>query len=81
MDTILSKSGNEFEEVITPWGIYYAVAFKKVSGKQIAEMRLTEDIIFGWGEALGKLHKLSSEFNLLHSFLSIDYNLRRSRYL
>jgi len=62
VDTILSKSGNELEVVNTPWGTYYAVAFKEVSGKQISRLPLTDDIIFGWGKALGKLHKLSSEY-------------------
>lgn len=62
VDTILSKAGNELEVVDTPWGTFYAVAFKKVLGKQIAEVPLTKDITFGLGKALGKLHKLSSEF-------------------
>ena len=63
VDTILSKAGNEVEVVDTPWGTFYAVAFKKASGKQIGEMPLTKDLIFGLGKALGKLHKLSSEFS------------------
>ncbi|MVX64563.1 phosphotransferase [Clostridium chromiireducens] len=62
VDTILSKTGNELEVTNTPWGIYYAVAFKEVCGKPLDEMPLTQDIIFGWGKALGKLHKLSSEY-------------------
>lgn len=43
-------------------GIYYAVAFKEVCGKPLDEIPLTQDIIFGLGKALGKLHKLSSEY-------------------
>lgn len=62
VDTILSKAGNELEEVNTPWGTYYAVAFKEVSGKSMDRILLTDDIIFGFGTALGKLHKLSSEY-------------------
>lgn len=62
VDTILSKAGNELEVVNTPWGIYYAVAFKKVPGKQLSEVPLTDDIIFGLGASLGRLHKLSSEY-------------------
>lgn len=62
VDTILSKTGNELEVVDTPWGRFYAVAFKEASGKQIAEIPLTKDLIFGLGKSLGKLHKLSSEF-------------------
>lgn len=63
VETILSKSGNELEVVDTPWGTFCAVAFKKASGKQISEMTLTKDLIFGLGKSLGKLHKLSSEFS------------------
>lgn len=62
VDTILSKAGNELEEVNTPWGTYYAVAFKKAGGKEIGRIPLTDAIIFGWGTTLGKLHKLSSEY-------------------
>lgn len=62
VEIILSKAGNELEEVNTPWGIYYAVAFKKSSGKSLEEIVLTDDIILGYGKALGKLHKLSSEY-------------------
>lgn len=67
VDTILSKSGNELEVVSTPWGTYYAVAFKEVSGKQMSQLSLTDDIIFGWGKALGKLHKLSSEYKPINN--------------
>ena len=63
VETILSKWGNEFETVNTPWGTYHAVAFKKAPGRQISEAPLTDDIIFSLGKALGKLHKLSSNFN------------------
>lgn len=63
VETILSKTGKELEAVNTPWGTYYAVAFKKASGKQISGVTLTEDIIFGLGKSLGKLHKLSSEYS------------------
>lgn len=62
-ETILSKAGNELETVNTPWGKYYASAFKKASGTQLERIHLTNDIVFGFGKALGKLHKLSSEFN------------------
>ncbi|MCB2290541.1 phosphotransferase [Clostridium sp. CS001] len=65
VETILSKAGNELEVVNTPWGVYYAVAFKKVSGKQLSEVPLTDDIIFGLGESLGRLHRLSSEYTPL----------------
>ncbi|MBK1812217.1 phosphotransferase [Clostridium sp. YIM B02505] len=63
VETILSKAGNELEEINTPWGSFYAVAFKEASRKQMSEIPLTRDLIFGLGKALGKLHKLSSEFS------------------
>ena len=62
VNTILSKAGNELEVVNTPWGIYYAVAFKEVYGKQIGGLPFTDELIFGFGKSLGKLHKLSSEY-------------------
>lgn len=62
VDIILSKAGNELEEVTTPWGTYYAVAFKKAPGRQLSSIPLTGDIIFGLGKALGKLHNLSSKY-------------------
>ena len=67
VETILSKAGKELEAVNTPWGTYYAVAFKKASGKQISGMTLTDDIIFGLGKSLGKLHKLSSEYRSVNN--------------
>ncbi|WP_426351111.1 phosphotransferase enzyme family protein [Alloiococcus sp. CFN-8] len=63
VETIPSKSGKELEVVNTPWGTFYAVAFKSAPGKQVTKLPLTKDIIFGLGSALGKLHKLSSTFN------------------
>lgn len=67
VDTILSKAGNELEVVDTPWGTYYAVAFKEAPGKQISEILITDSLIFGWGKALGKLHKLSSEYKTINN--------------
>lgn len=63
VDTILSKAGNELEVINTPWGAYYAVAFKVVPGKQLNQIPFTDELIFGYGKALGKLHKLSSEYS------------------
>lgn len=62
VQTILSKEGNELETVNTPWGTYHAAAFKKASGSQLSEMQLTDELIYGAGKALGKLHSLSSEY-------------------
>jgi len=70
VDTIFSKNGNELEEVNTPWGTYYVVAFKKVCGKPLDQVQLTDDIIYGWGKALAKLHKLSSEYTPIYNHRS-----------
>jgi Ser/Thr protein kinase RdoA (MazF antagonist) len=67
VDTILSKAGNELEVINTPWGTYYAVAFKEVPGKQLNQIPLTDELIFGWGKTLGKLHKLSSEYKAVNN--------------
>lgn len=67
VDTILSKAGNELEVINTPWGAYYAVAFKEVPGKQLNQIPLTDELIFGWGKTLGKLHKLSSEYKAVNN--------------
>lgn len=57
-----SKKGRELEVVNTPWGKYFAVVFKKVSGKSLGYIELTDDVIFLWGKALGRLHKLSESY-------------------
>ena len=62
VEIVLSKQGKELEVINTPFGTYYAVAFNKVSGTQLSRVPLTDDIILGWGKALGKLHKLSSKY-------------------
>lgn len=61
-DTILSKHGNEVEEINTPWGLYYASAFKRVPGKSLEDVPISDELIFKYGKALGYLHKLSSKY-------------------
>lgn len=60
--TVLSKNGNELEEINTPWGIYNAVVFRKAPGKSLEDIAFTDELIYGYGKALGQLHKLSSEY-------------------
>lgn len=67
VDTILSKAGNELEVINTPWGAYYAVAFKEAPGKQLNQIPFTDELIFGWGKALGRLHKLSSKYKAVNN--------------
>ncbi|WP_150266936.1 phosphotransferase enzyme family protein [Paenibacillus tepidiphilus] len=49
-------------EAETPWGAYYASVFKHVPGVQLGQLELTGHIARRYGEALGKLHKLSREY-------------------
>lgn len=60
--TIASKNNEEFLEVSTPWGIYFAVVFDRVAGVQFGDIDYTYDICKKHGRSLGKLHKLSSEY-------------------
>ncbi|MEO4054738.1 phosphotransferase [Solibacillus sp. CAU 1738] len=62
LETVLSKNREELVEANTPWGEYYAAVFKRVSGVQLNNTDLSDSIIFNYGKALGKLHKLSSEY-------------------
>ncbi|PFA69155.1 hypothetical protein CN378_04565 [Bacillus sp. AFS015802] len=67
LETVGSKSGNELMEVQTPWGEYYASMFKQVPGVPISETDLNDHIIFSYGKSLGKLHRLSNEYQPVQS--------------
>ncbi|MFD1176013.1 phosphotransferase enzyme family protein [Paenibacillus puldeungensis] len=62
LEPIQSNHGEELVEVATPWGEYYATVFKRVPGMQINHTECSDDIIFSYGKALGKLHHLSSQY-------------------
>lgn len=59
---IQSNSSEELIVANTPWGEYYATAFHRVSGIQMGDLSLDESILYQYGKALGKLHKLSQVF-------------------
>lgn len=61
-DTMLSRKGKELEDVNTPWGDFFAVVFNRVPGKSLDKIDLTDAIISGYGQALGKLHTLSGRY-------------------
>jgi len=44
------------------WGEYLASAFKKVDGKQLSQIPLTDELLFQYGSCLGSLHHLSSGY-------------------
>lgn len=61
--TVLSRRGNEVEPIDTPWGRYYAVVFKGVSGERVDRIHLSAELIHDLGKALGRLHRLSSHYS------------------
>lgn len=60
--TVLSNKSQELVTLRTPWREYYATVFDRVPGIQIGDTNLGNTIMFEYGRALGKLHKLSSSF-------------------
>ncbi len=59
---VLSKHGRRLEILETPWGAYAATAFTAVPGKSLESLQMTEAIIHGWGQSLGRLHRLSMSY-------------------
>ncbi|WP_442600635.1 phosphotransferase enzyme family protein [Paenibacillus sp. KN14-4R] len=62
LEAVQSKNGEKLVETETPWGEYAASVFMRVSGVQLNRTDLSDDIIYSYGKALGKLHQLSSEY-------------------
>ena len=60
--SVPSKTGEELVQRLTPWGEYFASVFKRVSGVQLSDLPLDNDLLFTFGSALGQLHKLSSQY-------------------
>lgn len=60
--TVLSNNNEELVTAMTPWGDFYASVFNRVTGVQLGETDLNEDIMYEFGRTLGKLHQLSSTF-------------------
>ncbi len=63
LQPIPAKSGADFIEKSTPWGEYHACVFQHVTGVQISETSLGDEIVFAFGAALGWLHQLSSGYS------------------
>lgn len=60
---VKTKGQKRFINAHTPWGNYLAVVFKGVRGKQIERLTYSDELYFGYGKSLGKLHKLSKHYN------------------
>lgn len=61
-EIILSNNGHELEVIDTQWGAYSAAVFKGVKGDRLDGIALTDEIIIGYGRALGELHLLSQKY-------------------
>jgi Ser/Thr protein kinase RdoA (MazF antagonist) len=59
---ISSIAGKDLERIQTPWGDYLAVVFQGVPGKRLDRITLNDDLIAGYGKALGRLHRLSRAY-------------------
>ena len=62
LESVLSITGEELVQKSTPWGEYFASAFKRVRGTQLSDLPLENDLLVAYGSALGQLHKLSSQY-------------------
>lgn len=57
-----SRLGNALEVVELPQGRYYATAFVGVPGKSLARQNLTPELLYHWGQAMGRLHRISTDY-------------------
>lgn len=63
LEAVPSRDGMELVEAKTPWGDYYTSVFKRVAGRQMDDIPMDDKVVFRYGQALGELHQLSSEYN------------------
>lgn len=63
LNILNTKNEKDFIEVSTPWGDYFAVVFDRVKGDQLGKMEYTTSMCKKHGKALGRLHRISSEYN------------------
>ncbi|OKP96962.1 phosphotransferase enzyme family protein [Paenibacillus sp. P46E] len=67
LEAVPSREGSELIEARTPWGAYYATVFKRVPGVRMDDVTLDDQVVFRYGQALGELHRLSSEYSPVQS--------------
>ncbi|MGN7760738.1 phosphotransferase enzyme family protein [Paenibacillus sp. 22594] len=67
LEAVPSREGSELVEAQTPWGAYYATVFKRVPGVRMDDTTLDDQIVFRYGQALGELHRLSSDYSPVQS--------------
>lgn len=62
MEPIPAKNGKYCLSLDTPWGRYYACAFRRVAGKPLENVKMDDAVLYEYGAALGLLHSLSQSF-------------------
>lgn len=62
LEPIETIAGQKYLKLNTEWGEYYATAFQRVSGVQIEDTDMSNEILYEYGKTLGRLHSLSAEF-------------------
>ena len=72
MRPVLSKNGSTLLKLDTKWGQYYASVFEGVPGKCIEDTDYSAEIMISYGKALGKLHRLSMEYEPIHEKWSYE---------
>ena len=72
MRPILSKKGSVLLKLDTKWGEYYASVFEGVPGKCIEDTDYSAEIMISYGKALGKLHRLSMEYEPIYEKWSYE---------
>jgi Ser/Thr protein kinase RdoA (MazF antagonist) len=60
---IRSVASNYVESVVTAHGVFHAVVFEVLAGKQINLKDLTPNQFAGWGKALGELHSVTTHYS------------------
>jgi Ser/Thr protein kinase RdoA (MazF antagonist) len=61
-EPVPGKSGEPVVQQETPWGTYVASVFRRVPGVQLGSTDFSEEIVGGYGAALGALHWLSERY-------------------
>jgi Ser/Thr protein kinase RdoA (MazF antagonist) len=59
---IRSLSGNDVESVSTAQGVFHAVVFEALPGKQVDFDEVTPEMFRRWGKALGELHQAAQGY-------------------
>jgi Ser/Thr protein kinase RdoA (MazF antagonist) len=61
---IASQKGKLVESCDTPWGLYHASVMEGVLGQELEELEMDSSMAYKFGSALGRLHKISSTYDV-----------------